>query len=209
MIAHIKGILEELTQTSAILDVGGVGYEILISPDTASRMPGRGEEARLFTYMYVREDQFALYGFLSKEELELFKQLITVSGIGPKGGLSILSAMSGEDLRFAILAGDARSIARAPGIGKKTAERLILDLRDKLKMPGEEEDTAGAGKLSSLGSAATNGTDSRDVRTEAVEALVALGYGRAEALKAVRKAAGSLPEADTETLLKAALKLML
>ncbi len=209
MIAHIKGILEELTQTGAILDVGGVGYEILISPDTASRMPGRGEEARLFTYMYVREDQFALYGFLSKEELELFKQLITVSGIGPKGGLSILSAMSGEDLRFAILAGDAKSIARAPGIGKKTAERLILDLRDKLKMPGEEEDTAGAGNLSSLGSAAANGTDSRDVRTEAVEALVALGYGKAEALKAVRKAAGSLPEADTETLLKAALKLML
>ncbi len=209
MIAYVKGIVEEVTQNSAVLDVGGIGYEVLISPDTASRMQGRGEEAKLFTYMYVREDQFALYGFLSKEELALFKQLITVSGIGPKGGLSILSAMSSDDLRFAILAGDAKSIARAPGIGKKTAERLILDLRDKLKMPGEEDESGAMLHIPSGGSSAGNSAENRDVRTEAAEALVALGYGRTEALKAVRSAAGSAPEADTETLLKAALKLML
>ncbi len=209
MIAYIKGVVEEVTQTSAIIDVGGIGYEILISPDTASRMQGRGEEAKLFTYMYVREDQFALYGFLGKEELELFKQLITVSGIGPKGGLSILSAMSSDDLRFAILAGDAKSISRAPGIGKKTAERLILDLRDKLKMPGEEEEDGGLIHASSAGNGAGNAADSKDVRTEAAEALVALGYSRAEALKAVRTAAAGAPEADTEMILKAALKLML
>lgn len=209
MIAYIKGIVEEVTQTSAILDVGGIGYEVLISPDTASRIQGRGEEAKLFTYMYVREDQFALYGFLGKEELELFKQLITVSGIGPKGGLSILSAMSSDDLRFAILAGDAKSISRAPGIGKKTAERLILDLRDKLKMPGEEEECGGMIHIPSTTSGIGNGADSVDVRTEATEALVALGYGRAEALKAVRTAVTGAPDADTETILKAALKLML
>ncbi|MDO4284329.1 MAG: Holliday junction branch migration protein RuvA [Eubacteriales bacterium] len=210
MIAYVKGIVADVSETGVVLDVGGIGYQITVSPDTAARVGGRGEEAQLFTYMYVREDQFALYGFLSRDELELFKKLITVSGIGPKGGLSILSVISADDLRFAILSGDAKAISRAPGIGKKTAERLILDLRDKLEMPvwdggGEQGESTSSG--TSLSGADGLSGAAESVLADAAEALVALGYARMDALKAVRKAAAG-GASDTEALLKAALKYM-
>ena len=137
MIAYVNGILDDIAGDNAVVDVGGVGYNVKISADTASRLPGTGEPVRLYTYTCVREDAFQLYGFLNRGDLEIFKKLITVNGIGPKGGLAILSVMRADDLRYAILSGDAKAIARAPGIGAKTAQRVILDLKDKLSFDDE------------------------------------------------------------------------
>ena len=126
MIAFVSGILSDSTEDAAVVDVSGVGYRVLVSPGTLDKLPAVGTPVKLYTYFCVREDALLLYGFLTKEELGLFKQLITVSGIGPKAGLSLLSVMSVDDLRFAIFSADARAIAKAPGVGKKTAERLVL-----------------------------------------------------------------------------------
>ena len=150
MIAFLSGIIEYLGTDTVIIDVGGVGYEVKISGETAGALSavGTGNAVKLYTYTYLREDQIALYGFRSRDDLALFKQLITVSGIGPRGGLSLLSVLSADDLRFAIVSGDAKMISRAPGIGKRTAERLILDLRDKISSAyapsGETQFGAGA-----------------------------------------------------------------
>ena len=145
-----------------------------------------------------------LFGFLTGDELEVFRLLITVNGIGPKGGLGILSALSADELRFAVMAGDVKAITAAPGIGKKTAERLILDLKDKLKMEDILERQPEEADLRS-------GTVGNDVQTEAVEALVSLGYGSAESLRAVREAVKENQETElgAEELLKIALKKML
>lgn len=201
MIAFVNGIVEDYTEDSVILDVNGIGYEVKISADTASALPSVGERMKLYTYTYVREDAFCLYGFLTRDDLEIFKKLITVSGIGPKGGLAVLSVMSADDLRFAILSGDAKMIATAPGIGKKTAERVILDLRDKISM----EDTMIHRQMTEqdMGQSAA-GEDNR-IRTEAVEALTALGYSAQEALQAVKKVTLT-DDMDVEAVLKAALK---
>ena len=145
-----------------------------------------------------------LFGFLTGDELEVFRLLITVNGIGPKGGLGILSALSADELRFAVMAGDVKAITAAPGIGKKTAERLILDLKDKLKMEDILERQPEEADLRS-------GTVGNDEQTEAVEALVSLGYGSAESLRAVREAVKENQETElgAEALLKIALKKML
>ena len=134
MIAFLSGTLEYLSGDLAVIDVGGVGYEVNVSAEVSGNLSsiGTGNIVKLYTYMYVREGQVALYGFLSRGDLALFKLLITVSGVGPKGGLNLLSVLSADDLRFAIVTGDAKMISRAPGIGKKTAERLILDLKDRV-----------------------------------------------------------------------------
>ena len=199
MIAFVNGIVEDYSEEAVILDVNGIGYEIKISGDTAAALPSIGERMKLYTYTYVREDAFCLYGFLTKDDLEIFKKLITVSGIGPKGGLAVLSVMSADDLRFAIMSGDAKMIATAPGIGKKTAERVILDLRDKISV----EDTMIHRRMTEQDSFA----DDNQIRTEAVEALTALGYSAQEALQAVKKVVIS-EEMDVEAVLKAALKNM-
>ena len=138
VIAYVNGILENLEDGNAVIDVNGIGYNVNISGSTMDRMPGIGEMVKLYTYTNVKEDAFTLFGFLSRDELNLFKLLITVNGIGPKGGLAILSVMTPDDLRFAILAGDSKSLSKAPGIGKKTAERITLELRDKLKLSEDE-----------------------------------------------------------------------
>ncbi len=201
MIAYVKGTLEEITENNAVVEVNGIGYNIKISAGTMNRLPGLHQEVRLHTYTAVREDAFWLYGFLSREELELFRLLITVNGVGPKGALGILSVMSVSELRLAILSGDGKLLSRAPGIGKKTAERLILDLRDKISAAGGED-----GRLQTV----TAGTEN-SARGEAVEALVALGYGAGDALKAVNEVirTAGMEDADTESILKAALKRML
>ena len=222
MIAFLKGTVAAVYDGSAEIDVNGVGYEVRIAGDTVQRLAsaGRDEELKIYTYTYLREDQIALYGFLSREDLELFKLLITVSGIGPKGALALLSVGTADDLRFAIMTGDAKMIARAPGVGKKTAERLILDLRDKVAglydagMPaiaaGEAGAAGGIGTADYIPSAgAAAGTD--DAAREAIEALTALGYSRAEASKAVRAckenaAKNGTDPGDTESILKAALR---
>lgn len=200
MYAYIKGTLEEIGEDTAVLEAGGIGYNVRISGATAESLPGIGSMVKLYTYTLVREDAFLLYGFLTRDDLEIFKKLITVNGIGPKGGLAILSVMSADALRFAVAAGDAKAIARAPGIGKKTAERVILDLRDKISL----ED--GLQSLSAPASASLTGVgEGSQMRREAVEALVALGYSATDAAAAVKKAdAGE--GATPETILKLALK---
>lgn len=199
MIAYVKGTLEEISENNAVVEVNGMGYNVKISAGTMNRLPRLHQEIKLYTYTAVREDAFWLYGFLTKDELEIFRLLITVNGVGPKGALGILSVMSVSDLRFAILAADGKMLSKAPGIGKRTAERVILDLRDKISM--EEAVESGAQAVSATPGAKSN------ARNEAVEALVALGYGAGDALKAVNQVPDG--DEDTETILKAALKHML
>ncbi len=201
MIGFVRGNIEDLTEENVVVDVGGMGINVKISPGTAALLPGFGEEVKLYTYTCVREDQFCLYGFLTRDDLEIFKKLITVNGIGPKGGLGILSVMSADDLRFAVISGDAGAISRAPGIGKKTAERVILDLKDKISL----EDTLIHREMQQPGRNAA-GTY-HHAENEAVEALTALGYSAADALHAVRGV--QIEEnMDVETILKLALKNM-
>ena len=201
MIAYVNGILEDVNEENAVLDVNGIGYNIRISADTASRLPGSGEPVRLYTYTCVREDAFLLYGFLSKSDLDIFKKLITVNGLGPKGGLAILSVMDADELRYAIMSGDAKAISQAPGIGAKTAQRVILDLKDKITI----DDVL----ISKEISATANGSFHIDSiqKQEAVEALVSLGYGQAESAKAVNAIEG-IENMDSGAILKAALKRM-
>ncbi|WP_026487957.1 Holliday junction branch migration protein RuvA [Butyrivibrio sp. XBB1001] len=209
MIAYVNGILENIEEGLAVIDVNGIGVNVFISGSTMDRMPGIGEAVKLYTYTNVKEDSFTLFGFLSRDELNLFKMLITVNGIGPKGGLSILSVMTPDDLRFAILSGDSKSLSKAPGIGKKTAERITLELRDKLKISEDELLGGGAG-ASAMSGVSSEGDGINPARDEAVAALVALGYNSTDSMKAVRKVLASSPEAgdDTERLLKLALKEM-
>ena len=205
LFAYVNGILESVEEGVAVVDVNGFGVNVYISGSTMDRLPGIGEAIKLYTYTNVKEDAFNLFGFLSKDELSLFKMLITINGIGPKGGLSIMSVMAPDDLRFAIIAGDTKSISSAPGIGKKTAERIVLELKDKIKV--SEDDMLGGSDASLTGAPSDEAFPARD---EAVEALVALGYNSAAAMKAVRKVLSTKPEAadDTEMLLKLALKEM-
>lgn len=200
MIAYVKGTLEEITENNAVVENGNIGYNIKISAGTMNRLPRLHQPVKLYTYTCVREDAFSLYGFLTKDELQVFRLLITVNGVGPKGALSILSVMGVQDLRFAIAAADSRMIAKAPGIGKKTAERVILDLRDKISL----EDALESGQQAGV---SVSGTQDKEARNEAVEALVALGYSGADALRAVNRVT-DVDEGDTEAILKAALKQM-
>lgn len=202
MFAFFRGTVDYLSESEVWLDVNGVGYEIAISPSTASRLQGFGsEEVTVYTYMMVHEDQIGLYGFLTRDELMLFKKLITVSGVGPKAGLSLLSVLDADDLRFAIASGDVKAISRAPGVGRRTAERLILELKDKINAAAPA-----AAKEAGEEPGITGGEQSGDA-ADAVAALVALGYGRAEAVKAVHAAKGE-GISGTEELLKGALRHM-
>ena len=176
-----------------------------ISTATTELLPSIGNEVKIYTYTLVREDAFSLFGFLQRDDLEIFKKLITVSGIGPKGGLAILSVMSADALRFAVMAGDAKAIAKAPGIGAKTAERVILELRDKISL----EDTLkglGTPEGSSLADSGVQGGENQ-MRREAIEALVALGYSASDATAAVKKVE-LFEETTSEMILKLALKHM-
>lgn len=199
MIAYVKGIIEDITEDNAVIDVNGIGYNVKISADTASRLPGIGEAVKLYTYTCVREDAFQLFGFLTRSDLEIFKKLITVNGIGPKGGLAILSVMDADDLRFAIMSGDAKAISKAPGIGAKTAQRVILDLKDKISIDDEM-----ISREIAQGSAASLCADTPQ-KQEAIAALVSLGYGQAESAKAVN-AIEDIETLDSGAVLKAALK---
>ncbi len=200
MIAYVNGIIDDITEENTVVDVGGIGYNVKISADTAARLPGVGEPVKLYTYTNVKEDAFQLFGFLSKNDLEIFKKCITVNGIGPKGALSILSVLDADSLRFAIMSGDAKAISRAPGIGARTAERLILELKDKIKI----DDTMISREIDSYDASRAAEADSGQ-KKEAVAALVALGYGQAESLKAVNAIEG-IEDMDSGAVLKAALK---
>lgn len=201
MIAFVKGILADVESDRVIVDVGGIGYQVFVSSYTIGRLPLEGNEVQLYTYLNVKEDLMQLYGFLTKDELRIFKLLIGVNGIGPKGGLGILTYLTPDDLRFAVMANDVKSISAAPGIGKKTAEKLILELKDKL---GSIEPT----EVASPGSVTENSSPSKGVQTDAVQALVALGYGSTEAFQAVSNAMTEQEE-TVEEILKKALKFLI
>lgn len=201
MIAYVRGTVENITEDNAVVDVGGIGYNIKISADTAARLPGIGESVKLYTYTSVREDAIQLFGFLARNDLEIFKKCITVSGIGPKGALAILSVLDADSLRFAIMSGDVKAITKAPGIGARTAERLILELKDKIRI----DDTLIDREIAAT-QAVGAGADTPQ-KKEAIEALVSLGYGQAEATKAVNAIEG-IEIMDSGAVLKAALKKM-
>ena len=205
MYAYLKGTLEEITEDNIVVEVGNIGYNVKVSTTTADLLPPLGGEVKIYTYTLVREDTFSLYGFLTRDDLEIFKKLITVNGIGPKGGLAILSVMSADALRFAIMAGDAKSIAKAPGIGNKTAERVILDLRDKVSL---EDTLRGLGEPAGAANAISGvGSPDNAMKKEAIEALVALGYSASDATAAVKKVEVT-EETTVESILKMALKFM-
>lgn len=199
MYAYLNGIIADIEEDNCIIDVNDIGYNVQISGQTMTRLPGIGERVKLFTYTNVKEDALQLYGFLSKADLEMFKKCITVSGIGPKGALGLLSAMDADDLRFAIISQDVKAISKAPGIGKRTAERLILELKDKMTI----DDTMIQKEVDAYQGGSIAIDDAQ--KKEAVEALVALGYGQTESLKAVNAVPGG-EDMDAGALLKAALK---
>ena len=201
MIAFIKGEIADMTEGSLILDVNGIGYEVLVPGQTISMVEGIGQAVKLHTYLQVREDAVTLFGFLSKDDLQMFRMLTGVSGVGPRAGLNILSSLGADDLRFAILADDAKRIAKAPGIGAKTAKKIILELKDRLDLEEAFE------KLSSGQADRETAAAGSQVVQDAVEALTALGYGSTEALKAVR-AVNPPEDMDVEEVLKEALKRM-
>jgi len=196
VISYIKGELTEVFDDIIIVECNGIGYNIRVPASFLSRVPRVGTELKVFTYLYVREDAMNLYGFLTRDDLDVFKLLITVNGIGPKGALGILSAITPDELRFAVLADDVKLISSAPGIGTKTAQKLIIELKDKLKLEDAFET-----KLAHI----NEELDNSDGRNDAIQALVALGYGSAEAIKAVKQVE-DLDKKDPESILKEALK---
>ena len=203
MIAFLKGEVADMTEGSIILDVNGVGYEALVPGQLLSMLEGIGQSLKLYTHMQVREDTVTLFGFLTRDDLQMFRMLISVNGVGPRAGLSILSALGADDLRFAVLADDAKRISKTPGIGAKSAQKIILELKDKLDLEEAfEKKLAAAGNAPEISAAAGD-----DIIQDAVQALVALGYGSTEALKAVRSVKPA-ENMNTEDILKEALKRM-
>ena len=196
MIGYVRGIVTHLFKESCYVDVHGVGYRVYV-PTTTRQQLIEGHEATLFTYLNVREDAMQLYGFWTEEEYELFILLISVSGIGPKVGLGILSGMTPEAFKLAVINGQVQTLTKLPGIGKKSAERLVLELKDKLaKMSTIKLDTASAIQPIGVGQSGACG--------EAIEALVSLGYSQDEVSSIVDGLNDD--KLDSAALIKAALK---
>jgi Holliday junction DNA helicase RuvA len=200
MISYIKGTLEYVGDNYIVVESNMIGYYITISGQFMSRLPQLHSQLKVNTYMLVREDEISLFGFYSKEELDIFKILISVSGVGPKVALSVLSALTVDELRMAVVSEDVKAITRANGIGNKGASRIILELKDKLKM----EDILDSAYR---GSSEENSVSNMDVRASVISALTSLGYTGTEAAKAVNGVTCT-PDMDEETLLKLALKNM-
>ncbi|MGN0341993.1 MAG: Holliday junction branch migration protein RuvA [Roseburia sp.] len=202
MYAYIKGQLAEIVGAEHIVvENNGIGYNVRVSSRTVEELPDIGQQVKVYTYQYIREDAMELYGFLTRDDKKVFELLIGVSGIGPKGALAILSVMSTDDLRFAVLSDDAKAIAKAPGVGNKTAQRLIIELKDKLSLEDAFEDK--------LTHTLLNEEKKEQIgrKQEAIEALVALGYSASEAAGAIRSLELS-EEESVEEILKQALKQM-
>ena len=199
MIAYLKGTLEEIGSDHIVVEVHNIGYQVKVSLRVIEALPVIGKEIKIYTYTYVREDMIALYGFGTKEDLSMFLLLLGVNGVGPKGALSILSVFSAYDLQMAIISQDAKTIAKAPGIGIKTAQRMLLELKDKISLEETLEEMVMEGDFKE------NNKELERCRADAVEALTALGYSPAESLKAV-KAVEITENMDSEKILKSALK---
>lgn len=202
MIAYIKGTVEEILEDRVILEAGNMGYNIFMPMGAVEHLLHKGQEIKIHTYLNVKEEALQLFGFLTRDDLNTFKLLLGVNGIGPKAALGVLSGLSADELRFAVLADDVKTISRAPGIGKKTAQKLILELKDKFNIQEALEMKAEHVQMPGTGEA-----DLTDIKKEAVEALTALGYSGADALRAVKKVELT-PDMSVEILLKLALKNM-
>lgn len=203
MIAYLKGEVVEIEEDKLILECGTIGYNISMPASALDGTLRPGQEVKIHTHLHVREDAMQLYGFLTRDDLKMFRMLLGVSGIGPKAALGILSGLSADEIRFAVLSDDVKTISRAPGVGKKTAQKMILELKDKLDLQ-EAFDT----KTMHVQDASQAETgDLADARKEAVQALTALGYSGSEALRAVKQVDMS-PDMNVEEILKQALKKM-
>lgn len=205
MIHFIHGTLSEVTEGLVVVEAAGVGYGIHVPATVIGALPPIGEDIKIYTYFSLTQNGVDLYGFLSPEDRAMFTMLLTVSGIGPKGALGILSALTPDDLRMAIVTGDSKAISRAPGVGNKTAQRVVLELKDKLDatevFSSALDHGQGGGAAVDVGAAA----GVYGAQKEAVEALVALGYSNVEASRAVKKV--ELSEGMTvDQILKASLK---
>lgn len=205
MISYIKGTLEYINESFIIVETGGIGYRIVVPTSVLAKLPAIGMDVTIFTYMAVREDAIVLYGFLEPDDESMFEKLITVNGIGPKGAVGILSVLTPDELRFAILSDDVKTISKAPGIGPKTAGRLVLELKDKVDL--RESFELMSSHIAGDSDTMSAGNVSGDVKKEAVQALVVLGYSQSEALKAVSNVVVS-EDAGVEQILKLALKSM-
>lgn len=197
MIGHIKGYIDYIGENMVVIDNNGIGYNIFVPSSVISAIASTGDEIKLYTYMSVREDAMQLYGFLTRDELVIFKLLLGVNGIGPKAGISILSNLTPNNLRYAVISDDIKAINAVPGIGVKTAQKLILELKDKLNLEdvfNDEYDNFNDNK-----------TLSSDILNDSIMALASLGYSRTEAMKAV-KSIHITEDMDTQDILKEALK---
>ena len=200
MFYHLQGELCLADATGAVVDCGGVGYQVTISANTANALSGSlGQKVKLFTYLAVREDGVELFGFRTREELSCFKLLITVSGVGPKAALSILSVMTPDRFSFAVCTEDAKALAKAPGIGSKTAARIVLELKDKIS-----KDTVSGIGANMSAPAAPQGKQESGKLSEAIDALTVLGYSRSESLDALKNL--DLSKLTLEQTITAALK---
>ncbi|MBQ1208517.1 MAG: Holliday junction branch migration protein RuvA [Lachnospiraceae bacterium] len=201
MISFIRGYLSEIYEDSIVIESNGVGFSIGVPSSVLSELPAVGSEMKIHTWLQVGENLMALYGFSTKDDLRIFKMLIGVNGIGPKGALAILSTIRPDDLRFAILSGDAKAIAKAPGVGLKTAQKVILELKDKLSL----EEAVELKRDAVAGRSGKSTEPLGSAREDALEVLTALGYSPTDALKAVRNV--EITEGmSAETVVKQALK---
>ncbi len=199
VIAYLKGKLEHCTSDSIIIDVNGVGYRVYTSASSLGLCMDIGSDIKVYTHYHVREDTQALYGFLTVEELKMFKQLLTVSGVGPKVALSLVSSVSPSQFAMSILTEDIKSITQAPGIGKKTAQRIILELKDKIKKEYKD--------MPEFETIDTKVPCDDNRAQEAVSALMMLGYSAQEARNAVNKVFDA--DSTVEEIIKNALKQMI
>ncbi|MCT7399410.1 Holliday junction branch migration protein RuvA [Eubacterium sp. LFL-14] len=194
MIGFVEGIIEYIDVDKVVVNNNGVGYNVFMPASQIDTL-NVDETVRVFTYLNVREDAMQLFGFLTRDDLEVFKLLITVNGIGPKGGLAVLSTITTDDLRVAVISEDAKAISKAPGIGAKTAQKVIIELKDKLNLEDVLEPKLDANFQ----------VNDNNSMSEAVMALVALGYSQADAYRAV-KSIDNIEELDVENVIKMALK---
>lgn len=195
MISYIKGILEDISDSGIVVEAGGIGYFISMPPSISVKYK-QHTEVKVYTYMNVKEDGISLFGFESQKQLELFKKLTSVSGVGGKTAMALLGVCSVNEITSAIVSNDVTMLCKAPGLGKKSAQRIILELKDKIST---DDITSIIG-----GDITSDSVDLSDAKSEALEALLVLGYGRSEAVKVLSDIYS--PEDDTSTLIKKALK---
>lgn len=199
MFAYIKGKIEYISEDGFVIENNGIGYSVLSSGNVTSKL-SLHDNTVIHTYLHVREDGINLFGFLTQDEISVFKMLISVSGIGPKGALAIMTVLTVDELRIAVLSEDYKAISKANGVGTKTAQRVVIELKDKFKL---DDVLSGLSDQADLPD-----TGSNDIITETAMALTSLGYSNVEALRAIKKVKDA-DKMSVEELLKASLKFIM